>query len=244
VRTPFILSEQTLTRPEAFVKEVEMTMHTTEKPVLIVIEGTMAGQQWVMHKDSLTIGRGGDCDIVLAERPVSREHLRIWRDEQGYWVEDLESKNGTFLNGEPINSPTLISEGDELQIALCVKMRFIGAEATVPLTLDDDLKRDDIGLHLDPHTRETTIKGEELVPPLSLHQYRLLELLVERDGGVCTRDEVVEAVWPDTMGEGVSEQAIDALVRRLRDRLVELDPDHQYVITVRGHGFRFQDRER
>jgi DNA-binding response OmpR family regulator len=39
----------------------------------------------------------------------------------------------------------------------------------------------------------------------------------------------------------VSEQAIDALVRRLRDRLAELDPDHRYVVTVRGHGFRLEN---
>jgi DNA-binding response OmpR family regulator len=51
----------------------------------------------------------------------------------------------------------------------------------------------------------------------------------------------VETVWPEAMGEGVSEQAIDALVRRLRDRLNEIDPEHQYVITVRGHGFRLEN---
>ena len=42
--------------------------------------------------------------------------------------------------------------------------------------------------------------------------------------------------------EVISEQAIDALVRRLRERLAELDPGHAYVLTVRGHGFRFQNR--
>lgn len=220
-----------------------MTMHTEDMPVLIVIDGAMAGQQWVLHSDSVTIGRGGDCDIILAERPISREHLRIWRDDKGYWIEDLASKNGTFLNGVEVTEPMLLEEGDELQIALCVKMRFVGAEATVPLTLDDDLGRDDVGLRLDPHTREVIINGQILGPPLSLHQYLLLVLLVERNGGICTRDEVIEAVWPDTMGEGVSEQAIDALVRRLRDRLAELDAEHQYVLTVRGHGFRFQNRE-
>jgi DNA-binding response OmpR family regulator len=52
---------------------------------------------------------------------------------------------------------------------------------------------------------------------------------------------VVETVWPEAMGEGVSEQAIDALVRRLRDRLAELDPDGQYIVTVRGHGFRMEN---
>ena len=45
---------------------------------------------------------------------------------------------------------------------------------------------------------------------------------------------MVEAVWPDAMGAGVSEQAIDALVRRLRDRLAKLDEEHKYVVTVRG----------
>jgi len=40
---------------------------------------------------------------------------------------------------------------------------------------------------------------------------------------------------------GVSQQAIDALVRRLRDRLFELDAEHQYVVTVRGHGFRLDN---
>jgi DNA-binding winged helix-turn-helix (wHTH) protein len=55
------------------------------------------------------------------------------------------------------------------------------------------------------------------------------------------REDVVQAVWPDTDIGGVSEQSIDALVRRLRDRLEEADPDHQYVVTVRGHGFRLDN---
>ena len=52
---------------------------------------------------------------------------------------------------------------------------------------------------------------------------------------------MIETVWPEALGEGVSEQAIDALVRRLRDRLMEIDPDWQYIVTVRGHGFRLDN---
>jgi DNA-binding winged helix-turn-helix (wHTH) protein len=63
-------------------------------------------------------------------------------------------------------------------------------------------------------------------------------MLAEAGGRVVGREEVVATVWPEAMEEGVSEQAIDALVRRLRDRLAELDKEHEYVVTVRGHGFR------
>jgi DNA-binding response OmpR family regulator len=65
--------------------------------------------------------------------------------------------------------------------------------------------------------------------------------LVKHTGRICTRENVVETVWPEAVSEGVSEQAIDALVRRLRDRLAEVDPHWQYIVTVRGHGFRLDN---
>jgi DNA-binding response OmpR family regulator len=81
-----------------------------------------------------------------------------------------------------------------------------------------------------------------LDPPLSLSQYRLLEILWEHKGKIVTREEVIAAVWPESDEAGITEQAIDALVRRLRDRLAEVDADHEYLVTVRGHGFRLDNR--
>jgi hypothetical protein len=205
----------------------------------VVTEGPLRGQQWVMYGDQLIIGRGGHCDIVIPERRVSREHVRIWREGGDYFAQDLGSKNGTHVNGMRLDTPRELHEGDEIQIALSVKLKFIGAEATVPLTLEDEAAPS-LGLVLDKHTHGTILNGVTLDPPLSLYQYRLLELLYETRGGVCTRDEVVRAVWPEAVEDGVSEQAIDALVRRLRDRLAEVSPGSQYIVTVRGHGFRLQ----
>jgi len=59
-------------------------------------------------------------------------------------------------------------------------------------------------------------------------------------GGVVSRDEIVSSVWSGEDAEGVSEQAIDALARRLRERIAEIDAQNQYIITVRGHGFRLE----
>jgi predicted component of type VI protein secretion system len=207
-----------------------------ERPVLVVNEGELTGQRWTLGDEALVIGRGNDSDIVLPERQVSRHHLKILYHDGHYLLEDLDSKNGTFLNGQQIHGTVPLQDGDEIQIALCVRMLFVGSDVTVPLTFDLP-RADAASLSLDEDRRTVIIKGRELDPPLSLAQFRLLEMLYDANGAVCGRDDIIEAVWPGTSGLGVSEQAIDALVRRLRDRLAELD-DHNYIVTVRGHGFR------
>ncbi|MCA9960316.1 MAG: FHA domain-containing protein [Anaerolineales bacterium] len=209
-----------------------------EKPVLIVREGQLDGQRWTIETNEFVIGRGSDCQMVLPERQVSRYHAKILYENGRYYVEDLDSKNGTHINGKQIKGKASLQDGDEVQIALCVKLLFVGTEATIPLTFDPPTKEGN--LTIDPSQRSISILGQELNPPLSLAQFRLIELLYEADGAVCSRDEIVDTVWPGTDGLGVSEQAIDALVRRLRDRLLELD-EHNYVVTVRGHGFRLDN---
>ena len=126
----------------------------------------------------------------------------------------------------------------EIQIALRFKLAFVDAGATAPLNLGNDQR----GLRLDKETRQAWVNGLLIDPPLSLHQYRLLDALWESGGSVLTRDQIVNAVWPEAAGDGVSEQAIDALVRRLRERIEECDNEFRYIITVRGHGFRLENR--
>ncbi|HRQ40783.1 MAG TPA: FHA domain-containing protein [Chloroflexota bacterium] len=209
-----------------------------EQPVLVIREGQLAGQRWAIDEDEFLIGRGADCQIVLPERQVSRHHIRITQENGRYILHDLGSKNGTHLNGRLFEGSTQLQDGDEISIALCVKLVFVGTDATIPLTFEPPQLQGQ--LVLDEAQRAVFINGQELNPPLSLAQFRLLELLHQARGAVVTRDDIVEAVWPGTDGLGVSEQAIDALVRRLRDRLMELD-EYNYIVTVRGHGFRLDN---
>ena len=213
-------------------------MQAQDIPMLLIKEGELAGQDWPLNKDVIMIGRGADCDVHLSERAVSRLHARIERRNQGYLLLDLGSKNGTHVNGQEIRDPYLLQDGDEIQIAMCVKLSFIGADATVPLSFEGVTGS---AVRIDKGTRRVWVRGQELDPPLSPAQYRLLELLADADGQVISRDDLVQVVWPDDAEEGISEQAIDALVRRLRDRLAEIAPDHQYIVTVRGHGFRLDN---
>ena len=209
----------------------------SDNPVLIAREGQLVGQRWTLSEREVLIGRGADCDIVLPERQVSRHHVRIVREEEGFVLHDL-GKNGTHVNGLPVQERIRIQDGDEIQIALAVKLVFVGTDATLPLTFEPPIRQS--GLLLDVEQRSVALNGRELQPPLSLAQFRLLSLLYDADGAVCDRDSIVEAVWPGTGGVGVSEQAIDALVRRLRDRISELT-EYNVVVTVRGHGFRLDN---
>jgi len=221
-----------------------MTDHN-DKPVLIILEGEQAGQRWTIDGDEFVVGRGANCNLVLPERQVSREHIRIYMDaNENFYLQDLGSKNGTWVNSEQIKNATIpLRDGDEISIALAVRMTYVGNDSTAPLTIDEKKIPSKGILRLERESRRVFVKDHEVDPPLSLPQYRLLELLYDGDGKVCTRDQVIAAVWPDAVGEGVSEQAIDALVRRLRDRLTENAPEHQFVVTVRGHGFRLSNPE-
>lgn len=209
-----------------------------EKPVLVAREGQLVGQRWTIENEEFIIGRGHDCQIVLPERQVSRHHAKIVFEDGRYYVHDLDSKNGTHLNGQQVEGKAALQDGDEIQIALCVKLVFVGTDATIPLTFEPPTQEG--ALTIDEAQRAVIVQGKELDPPLSLAQFRLLELLYKADGAVVSRDDIVEVVWPGTDGLGVSEQAIDALVRRLRDRLAEVD-DYNYIVTIRGHGFRLDN---
>jgi len=206
--------------------------------MLILQRGGEAGLTWPLEHRNLTIGRGPECDIVLDDRQVSRLHARVlWRDDH-YEVEDLGSKNGTHLNGREVVVSQPLHDGDEIQIALRFKLAFVDAGATAPLLMEKPVEH---GLRLDTAAHQVWVNGKQLEPPLSAQQYRLLELTIS-SAGVVGRDDIVRAVWPDVVEGGVSEQSIDALVRRLRERLAELDTEHQYIVTMRGHGFRFENR--
>ncbi len=210
-----------------------------EDAVLIANNGPLNGQQWIID-GTLVIGRDAECDIVIPDRQVSRQHARITKGTNGIILEDLGSKNGTFLNNQVLSEPIKLVEADEIAIALTQTFLFLSSDATMPLSdLPPELSQV-FRLRLDASSRRVWVRGVELLPPLSNQQFVLLAYLYARPGEVVSREELIQAVWEDDT-RWVTEQAFDALVRRLRERLNQLDLDYDYIVTVRGHGLRFQN---
>jgi hypothetical protein len=215
-----------------------MTKNDKEFPLLIAQSGPLEGQRWKIKTD-LILGRNSSCDIVIPMRQVSRQHARVFSKQDKVQVEDLDSKNGTFVNGVLIKEPAPLEDGDELQISLAQHFVFLSSDATMPLE-DLPLKMQKRRLRVDAGARRVWVMEEEVDPPLSASQFNLLYMLYNQTGEVVSRSEIISSVWGEA-AEGVTEQALDALVRRLRDRLAELDPSWEYIVTVRGHGLRFDN---
>jgi DNA-binding winged helix-turn-helix (wHTH) protein len=227
---------------------MEQRMSEQDHPIIHVLEGPLKGQHWALTQDEVVVGRDEECDVTIPERPISRQHIRLHKEGNTFYITDLQSKNGTWVQGQRLEGTRMLEDGDVIQLALAVKLQYLGSGATAPLpfAIPEQIETGvpvNGKLRLDHESRRVFVGNIELDPPLSLPQYRLLELLFNNTGRICTREAVVTTVWPDVVGEGVSEQAIDALVRRLRDRLNEVDPDTQYIVTVRGHGFRLDNPE-
>ncbi len=213
-----------------------------EVPFLLAQNGPLQGQIWPINKE-IIIGRDPLCDIIVNDRQVSRKHAKIQKqNSNGNSLADLNSKNGTLLNGEFVDGPTPLKDGDEIIVGLVQEFLFVSSDATLPLgQAPTDEQGGSQKLFIDKKARRIWIGEKELIPALSVSQYELLVYLYENQGCVVPRDEIVKAVWGEKESVGVTEQALDALVRRLRGRLNKIDPTHDYIVTIRGVGFKFEN---
>jgi pSer/pThr/pTyr-binding forkhead associated (FHA) protein len=84
----------------------------------------------------LVIGRDQTCDLVLDANTVSAEHARLSYHHQNWWLEDLGSRNGTYLNLERVTTAAILVSGDELQIGQVLIKISINDEST-ELSKDD-----------------------------------------------------------------------------------------------------------
>ena len=227
-----------------------MNKNSKDAPVIIAGAGFLQGEKWNISGDVI-IGRDHSCEIVIDNRQVSRQHARIFFHNEQVYIEDLQSKNGTTVDQIKLkNEPLPLQDGTKFHVALTQKFTFFLSDATVALNLYEKTEVlenspivQKIGLSMDNRSRRVLINGKEILPPLSKAQYTLLGLLVENENDMVSREDCIKAVWGDEGAYDVSNQALDALIRRLRVRIFELDANNTYIVTVRGHGLRFENQK-
>jgi two-component system, cell cycle response regulator len=108
----------------------QASMEVPEKPgareraYLIVLAGESVGEMFKLPVGPATIGRGRTSEVSLHDEGVSRAHARIVSDSGEIFVEDLESRNGTFVNGDRVFGRSKLRDGDKIQVGRTTILKF------------------------------------------------------------------------------------------------------------------------
>ena len=111
-----------------------MTNEPTITPVLRLLEGPSKPGSFDLDREVTVLGKRADCDIVLDQNTVSKRHAQVVRRPEGYFLEDLNSRNKTFLDGRVLVRPERLRDGST--IAIC-DFRLVFSRPTVQLQDDD-----------------------------------------------------------------------------------------------------------
>lgn len=80
------------------LKSLALNDSRKSRPYLEIIKGDDEGKIYLLNKDEFVIGRQEDCDIAVTDLEISRHHLRLYIENNRWFVQDLSSTNGTYLN--------------------------------------------------------------------------------------------------------------------------------------------------
>ena len=91
-----------------------------EQPQLLVITADRNVGARYMLVDDVRIGRADNCSVLIDDTYASQQHARIYQNNGGFFVEDLGSTNGTYVNGRKISYPLELRVGDRIKIGKTV----------------------------------------------------------------------------------------------------------------------------
>jgi diguanylate cyclase (GGDEF)-like protein len=137
--------------------------------------GPQMGGRYTLGEHPLLLGRGEDCDIRLHDHSVSRRHARIEATPDGYFVHDLQSTNGTFVNDRQLDGPVLLQDQDYLRVGNCIYRYLAGGnieaeyhEEIYRLTILDGLTQTHNQRYLSEFLDREVVRSQRHGRPLSV----------------------------------------------------------------------------
>jgi pSer/pThr/pTyr-binding forkhead associated (FHA) protein len=205
------------------------------------------GRRFQLGENVALIGRAApdnNPDIEIHDDYVSRLHAEISYHQNYFRLRDLGSKNGTEIDRQRIESGKFYPLSHDSYIGLGIDprgprvvLRFKESPTTVTVHVQG---MDEVSplswLKINEERREVWVDGK--LVSLSRKEYDLATLLCNRAGTVCSRDEIIAKVWPETKDPGaVSEATIDQLIHRLREKIEPDVSQPKRLISRKGFGY-------
>ncbi len=198
------------------------------RATLKILKGPRAGECLSLVSESTFLGRDESCEFVLPRSTISRRHARIVRDDEGFFIEDLNSLNGTFVDSQKIAGQRRLHGGEHIQIDdFLISFRLAASE---PESTGKDLKTEMFAT-----TSAAAATGPAAIRSTFVGQFDVL-------AGAALRSEVdpqvkLQAVLDVIRNVGPSLN-IDEVSSRVLDTLLQIFPqaDHGCVFLADGAG--------
>jgi pSer/pThr/pTyr-binding forkhead associated (FHA) protein len=109
-------------------KKIKNTFQLEERGVLIILSGKELGKTCLIDCPRIIVGRDPSCDLVLEDEGVSKVHFKIRAEEGYFFIEDMGSSNGTYLEGKKIKKKSLLSDFERIVVGKTI-LRFFMEES-------------------------------------------------------------------------------------------------------------------
>ena len=232
-------------------------MTIVSSAVLVMQSEVVGGSLFPLRTTArCVIGRSSTCDIVIDLTLVSRRHAEIVYHDQRYFASDLESRNGTLVNGEPLQprEERVLSHGDLLsfaddQVTLLFQETWDSALLDRTTPPRPDVSSDDtatissarIAVHtelsIDADSMQLRINDGQRLHHLSSGEFDLLTVLYERRGTAVAYEELVAALYPESIDPDAAIEEIDMSIRQLRSRLELIPTNPRLIVTLPAYGY-------
>ena len=227
--------------------------------IFIYPTGSGIGQRHILGDRPLILGRGEDCDLRIVDNSVSRRHAGIEPTKDGYYVIDMQSTNGTFVNDNSANNGNalLVHDGDYLRLGNCI-FRFLAGgnveaeyhEEIYRLTIIDALTQIHNNRFLMEFLEREVLRSTRHARPLSLLVFDLDRFKSINDhyghlGGDFVLREIAACIRKTIRREDLfarygGEEFAIVLVETNRDQALEAA--ERIRVLVENHTFRFEDK--
>lgn len=196
---------------------------------ILALQAYVQPSAYTLSDDVCTLGRSPSCNVIVQQHVVSRLHAKIERSGPRYVISDAGSVNGTFVNGQRLREPHLLTDKDSIGLgSAAAVLRFFDPDPTTPTSSR---------LHYDEHAMVFYLGQQRL--ELSPAQHRLLSLLYQHVGEVVTHESCATAIWgPDYDPDQLAN--LDQTMNRLRGKLRQINPGADLIKNQRGLGYSLE----
>ncbi|MBN2628531.1 MAG: FHA domain-containing protein [Spirochaetales bacterium] len=122
------MSEQDQTVVQSSPRKHKNSFTLEDRAVLVVVSGTELGRTYLLDERETVIGRDPSCELILDDEGISKEHCLIRADKGYFFIEDLKSSNGTYVDGKKIKKRSLLNDFERIVLGNTI-LRFFMEES-------------------------------------------------------------------------------------------------------------------